>query len=56
MVVDASPWLRQAVSVFGEECRRKLAGPGDREAAIRVAARILLRKVGDRIGLVGGLP
>ncbi|MFE7773730.1 type ISP restriction/modification enzyme [Streptomyces sp. NPDC057445] len=28
-------WLKEAVSVFGAECKRNLLGPGDREAAIR---------------------
>jgi hypothetical protein len=43
--------LRNAVSVFGEECRQKLAGPGDREAAIRSPLESLLRKVGEHIGV-----
>lgn len=51
MVVDASAWLREAVSVFGEQCRLKLAGPGDREAAIRAPLESLLRTVGDHLGL-----
>lgn len=49
---DNSPgWLQEAVSVFGEECRLKLAGPGDREAAIRAPLESLLRTAGERIGL-----
>jgi hypothetical protein len=51
MVAAPSPWLQEAVSVFGEECRRKLAGPGDREAAIRAPLETLLRTAGDRIGV-----
>jgi hypothetical protein len=43
--------LREAVSVFGEECRLKLAGPGDREAAIRSPLEALLRSAGNRIGV-----
>ena len=51
MEAEAPAWLRQAVSVFGEECRLKLAGPGDREAAIRSPLEALLRSAGDRIGV-----
>src|SRR5580658_6451401 len=51
VVTEAAPWLQEAVSVFGEECRRKLAGPGDREAAIRTPLETLLRTVGARIGV-----
>ncbi|MGW2893937.1 type ISP restriction/modification enzyme [Streptomyces sp. NPDC001212] len=36
-------WLQDAVSVFGAECKRALAGPGDREAAIRGPLEQLLR-------------
>ena len=32
---DVPDWFRDAVSKFGEDCKLKLAGPGDREAAIR---------------------
>ena len=28
------PWLSEVVSDFGVACKEKLAGPGDREAAI----------------------
>ena len=38
---DVPDWLREAVSKFGEECRLKLAGPGDREAAIRAPLEIV---------------
>jgi hypothetical protein len=48
---EAPEWLRDAVSIFGEECRRKLAGPGDREAAIRAPLEGLLRTAGRRIGV-----
>ena len=48
---DSPGWLQEAVSVFGEECRLKLAGPGDREAAIRAPLESLLRTAGERIGL-----
>jgi hypothetical protein len=39
------------VSTFGEECRLKLAGPGDREAAIRSPLEALLRAAGDHLGV-----
>lgn len=47
----AADWLREAVSTFGEECRRKLQGPGDREAAIRAPLESLLRTAGMKIGV-----
>jgi len=47
---EAPAWLRKAVSVFGEDCKLKLAGPGDREAAIRAPLEALLRTVGAGIG------
>jgi hypothetical protein len=48
---DVPDWLREAVSKFGEECRLKLAGPGDREAAIRTPLENMLSTAGERIGL-----
>lgn len=48
---DVPDWLREAVSKFGEECKLKLAGPGDREAAIRTPLENLLRTAGERIGV-----
>jgi Type ISP C-terminal specificity domain/N-6 DNA Methylase len=48
---ETPAWLRDAVSVFGEQARQKLAGPGDREAAIRSPLETLLRTVGDHIGV-----
>lgn len=51
MVAEPPPWLQEAVSVFGEECRLKLAGPGDREAAIRTPLETLLRTVGEHVGV-----
>lgn len=48
---DVPGWLREAVSKFGEECKLKLAGPGDREAAIRTPIEHLLSAVGEHIGL-----
>jgi hypothetical protein len=41
----------EAVSVFGEECRIKLAGQGDREAAIRSPLESMLRTVAERMGV-----
>lgn len=51
MGADVPVWLRDAVSAFGDECKLKLAGPGDREAAIRAPLEALLRTVGTRIGM-----
>ena len=51
MGAEAAAWLRDAVSVFGDQCRQKLAGPGDREAAIRAPLETLLRTVGESLGL-----
>ncbi len=48
---DAPIWLRDAVSTFGEACRKKLDGPGDREAAIRSPLESLLGAVGNRLGV-----
>ena len=48
---DASRWLQDAVGIFGEECRRKLSGPGEREAAIRSPLDSLLGAVGKHIGV-----
>jgi hypothetical protein len=39
-------WLQDAVSAFGAECKQNLAGPGDREAAIRGPLEQLFRTVG----------
>ena len=47
----ASSWLEQAVSAFGVACRAKLAGPGDREAAIRSPLEALLTAVGAAVGV-----
>lgn len=46
-----APWLAQAVKEFGEASASKLAGPGDREAAIRAPIEGLLAKVGQQLGL-----
>ena len=47
---DVPDWFRDAVSKFGEECKAKLAGPGDREAAIRAPLESLLSTAGEHIG------
>ncbi|MEX5637361.1 type ISP restriction/modification enzyme [Parafrankia sp. FMc2] len=39
-------WFQEAVAVFGADCRKKLAGPGGREAAIRGPLETLLKTVG----------
>lgn len=39
-------WLAEAVSAFGAACQAKLAGPGDREAAIRAPLEGLLQAAG----------
>ncbi|MGH3273423.1 MAG: hypothetical protein ACRDNZ_03750, partial [Streptosporangiaceae bacterium] len=51
MTSETPSWLREAVSTFGEECRLKLSGPGDREAAIRSPLESLLRTAGDHAGV-----
>jgi hypothetical protein len=48
---DAPGWLTNAVSDFGIACAEKLAGPGEREAAIRSPIEALLRTVGVQLGL-----
>jgi hypothetical protein len=48
---EVPSWLQEAVSLFGEECRLKLSGPGDREAAIRTPLETLLRAVGEHVGV-----
>lgn len=46
-MVDA--WVTGALSDFGIRCRAKLAGPGDREAAIRTPLENLLTSFGDHL-------
>jgi hypothetical protein len=51
-MTSAAPiWLRDAVSTFGQACVHKLAGPGDREAAIRTPLETLLGAVGAQLKL-----
>lgn len=49
-MVDSS-WT-EAISKFGSDTAMKLAGPGDREAAIRAPLDQLLKAAGDILGLV----
>lgn len=44
-------WLADAVSVFGGECQRKLAGGGEPEAAIRSPIESLLGAAGRNFRL-----
>jgi hypothetical protein len=44
-------WLAGAVKVFGRECAKKLAGPGEPEAAIRTPLENLLRTAGPELGV-----
>ena len=46
-----SPALASAVAAFGTACKDKLAGPGDREAAIRSPLERLLAEWGNQIDL-----
>jgi hypothetical protein len=51
MVQDVPAWLVDAVSDFGVACRDKLAGPGDREAAIRSPLESLLGVAGSHLNV-----
>ncbi|MGS2613629.1 type ISP restriction/modification enzyme [Micromonospora sp. LZ34] len=52
LVTEAvSEWLRSAVSVFGQECKTALAGPGEPEAAIRPPIERLLQAVCNNLGV-----
>ena len=44
-------WVSEAVAEFGSACKEKLAGPGDREAAIRTPLEGLLERFGDHLHL-----
>jgi hypothetical protein len=46
-----SAWLEEALRMFGRDCVDKLAGPGDREAAIRAPLDRLLTEAGRRVGV-----
>lgn len=49
--MTGSAWLTEVVSAFGAACQAKLAGPGDREAAIRSPLEGLLGATGAAIGV-----
>ncbi|MGH3542826.1 MAG: type ISP restriction/modification enzyme, partial [Mycobacterium sp.] len=51
MAPTAPPWLSEVVAAFGKSCAEKLAGPGDREAAIRTPIETLLGAVGAQLKL-----
>ena len=51
MSASPSTWLSSAVSAFGAACKAKLAGPGDREAAIRAPLEGLLGAGGQALGV-----
>lgn len=42
-------WVSEAASDFGTACKSKLAGPGDREAAIRTPLEGLLERFGEQL-------
>lgn len=46
-MAEAATWLVDAVAGFGRDARQKLAGPGDREAAIRAPLEGLLKAAGS---------
>lgn len=48
-VSKVSSWVESAVSEFGVTCKQKLAGPGDREAAIRSPLERLLSTAGNEL-------
>src|SRR5699024_7909548 len=45
----ASSWLVEAVAEFGRKAKGKLAGPGEREAAIRAPIEDLLTTAGEKL-------
>lgn len=47
----AQEWVQDALHRFGTTCGAKLAGPGDREAAIRAPLERLLTEVGEHTGV-----
>lgn len=49
MSVSIPTWVAEAVAKFGAACKSKLAGPGDREAAIRSPLEELLKSFGDQL-------
>lgn len=51
LVTQAVEWLSDAVSAFGAACAEKLAGPGEREAAIRAPLETLLSTAGTHFNV-----
>lgn len=49
MSVSIPTWVAEAVAKFGIACKSKLAGPGDREAAIRSPLEDLLKSFGEQL-------
>lgn len=50
-MTSAPEWVATAVAQFGTTAKEKLAGPGDREAAIRSPLETLLSAAGHRLGV-----
>jgi hypothetical protein len=48
---ESPTWVSDAVSAFGTACKEKLAGPGEKEAAIRTPIELLLGAFGDSLKL-----
>ncbi|MEE6294721.1 type ISP restriction/modification enzyme [Georgenia wangjunii] len=51
MPTKPQAWVDDAVAAFGAACQAKLAGPGDREAAIRSPLEGLLGAAGEHLGV-----
>lgn len=50
-MAETAEWLQSAVRSFGASCAVKLAGPGEREAAIRSPVEALLGAAGKQLGV-----
>lgn len=50
-MADGPAWIADAVQQFGVASKAKLAGPGDREAAIRSPLEALLQAAGQNLGV-----
>ena len=50
-MAETAGWLSEAVSAFGVTCAEKLAGPGDKEAAIRSPLEALLGAAGAALNV-----
>jgi hypothetical protein len=49
MSASIPTWISEVVAQFGAACKSKLAGPGDREAAIRAPLEELLKRFGEQL-------